>query len=717
MIRGNIIHIILGWVDFTVNAMDILNVNMASPYPEIVIGILTLCFSDYFKKFALKTRPLINIIRNSRPLIILPFCFLLFALPAKANTDDIVIEYVFLIDCSGSMEWDSRLIDDPQQPGNKIFLFEQIKRDILNIVKNIPESQEALIHLMPFDEKIHDSKIFAIPPAAERTWIKQEIQNYLYALKANGQQTYLFSSLKQVIGEFKNKNPSSKKRFLTTIFILSDGIDTEPDFPDNLKTAIEMFTDWVDQSTEKPWLYTLHILPKNLPEKDLQKLKIETEAFNNVKQAKILTTHIGNEPRIQIIRLRLSEIDFGYWKNGDHPPERTLSFDYITTATQAEEIELSLIPVIAHESDPLPTGMDIVFKRIIVTSQVKGPGTYTTAIRLQPSLINYHNDRNSFIAGFFDVRSADGILLQPDSLKWKLRIGSPPSILLQPITNQNSATDKFIYGNQPAKSEYIFRLKRNGPINGFITCQIDLPALDSAGPQLQLTDDAGFIKSSWDSTDLSRSDYLKLIFDIPPNLKPGVLKGNFIFDAAPDSNFRFQVPGSDKYAEKISIPFNFNIDKPPEPYWYRLSKFFAGAVLVLSFLLGTYWYRRPEFQDVELQILNTDTPEQFINAKIIDRLTLHGKRPITIGQGSGRLEIIEAQLIFLTERNSDGEELRVKQAFPHTSIKHYRQSPDTASWRLIENAEKEFKVVDGDMLSCNGLTIRIASVSYNGVTD
>lgn len=720
MFKVNLLHAGLLGTETAVNLMDLLNVQVASPYLEIIMLCLSLCFSESFRKVLKKVRPIFNK-GLGRYFFLLSICLVLFANPVAADIDSTSIQYVFLIDTSGSMVWDSRLIDDPLNPDKKIFLFEQIKRDALEMVRAIPESQQASIHFSPFDRRIHDEKTFQLLIDGRRDESIAEIQDYLDGLEATGKETYIFSAIQEIILRFRNQANQPGLRIATTIFALTDGVDTEPNYPDNLRTALEMFQDWADNSIEQPWLYTLHILlPDNLSERDRQKLALENEAFAGVSQAKMVTSVIGRETSLRIIRLRIPELDFGYWMPGDPVPERQISFDYITSGMGAgeENVALTLTPVFEREQNELPVGMDVVFSHAETTTIARGSGTYVAKVRLNPTLVNPSPDADFLLAGTLEISADERLIIQPETIRWRMHLGRPPAVVLHPIQPVTGFEEILVSGALPKEVSWFYRIQRIGRVSGAIdTVDVSLVAevsgTTSGKPSILLADKAGFDGGSWKVSDWGTAEYARVTIPLPPDLEAGRYTGEIVLHTSGTSCFRLQGPGGSGPTDHLQFLFDLDVVAAPEPFWRAAVKGGAGLILLLAAVSGIYWIRRPAFQDVGLQVIAADSPKDFDSGLIMDSLTLHGRTKIAIGQGSGRLEAIETNLVFLPEYHDGRDELRVRPIGKEFMIKHFRRGNDVASWMEQKNAGDEFQVIDGDVLACGSLSIRISSVSYN----
>lgn len=715
MIKGtDFLHVGFGGAEMAVDAMDLLNIRIASPYLEIIIFFISFCLSDSFRKVCGTMRPTVTK-GLGRAILLLPVWLILTATPTTwAETHS--VQYDFLIDTSESMVWESRLVNDPDAPGKKIFLFEQIKRDALQLVKNLPESQPATIYFFPFDRQIHDSKIFQLPADGNRAGTFMAIQEYLAGLRATGQQTYIFSAIKDVITRCCRQETATSSGKGAMIFALTDGVDTEPNYPDNLRTALDMFRDWVDNTDDKPWLYTLHILPDNLAETDRQKLAQEKAAFEDVPRAGMFSSVIGQGTTLRTVQIRIPELDFGDWLPGDPAPERQISFDFLTSGMGEEEISLIFTPMFERQQNELPIGMDVVYPAEATTVNVQGSGTYVTTVRLEPTLVNPIQDGDFQLTGELRVETATRILLQPETIRWKMHLGRPPAIALQPMPPGAEGGEKLVAGELPVRISRVFRVVRAGRVDGAIEAvkvflETTGRTIASDKPVILLTDQAGFDAGTWDVSNWGAANYAKVTVPLEPSLTAGRYPGHIICRPAEEATFQLQMAGSTG-----GLPFDLSIAAPPEPHWRALAR--SGGELALALLAvgAIYWWRKPAFQDVELQVIAAGNPENFGTSRIADSLTLRGRSSIAIGRGSGRLETIEARLVFAPEHHGGHDALRVRRKGKEPAIKQFRRDSKPHVWIELTNMGDDFLVADGDVLACGDLAIRISSVSYTLAT-
>lgn len=125
---------------------------------------------------------------------------------------------VFVLDTSGSMQG---------KGDGKADIFQQVKDSIDEYVET---TQPNAIELITFDSGVGQTKSYAWPSDAER------FKKDLSSIKAEGNNTYLYRSLQNVL-----KPLSSPDQYVTNVFVLTDGIDNDPDKRNTAQTALASF--------------------------------------------------------------------------------------------------------------------------------------------------------------------------------------------------------------------------------------------------------------------------------------------------------------------------------------------------------------------------------------------------------------------------------------------------------------------------------------------
>ncbi|UQN06924.1 vWA domain-containing protein [Deinococcus sp. QL22] len=126
---------------------------------------------------------------------------------------------VFLLDTSGSM----RGIGDGQAD-----IFERVKVSINAYVR---AEQPDRVDLVTFDSGVRTQRGYDLPGAAGR------FNGDLAALRADGRNTYLYRSLQAAL-----KPLAGAERYLTRVFVLTDGIDNDTSRTATAQSALAAFT-------------------------------------------------------------------------------------------------------------------------------------------------------------------------------------------------------------------------------------------------------------------------------------------------------------------------------------------------------------------------------------------------------------------------------------------------------------------------------------------
>ncbi len=127
---------------------------------------------------------------------------------------------VFVLDTSGSMVG---------YGDGRANIFKRVKATINHYVK---EQQPNQVQLITFDTGIRSKKSFE-SPAGSAAW-----NNALAKLQATGKNTYLYRSIDAALRPL-----NSGQKYITTVFVLTDGMDNDPARPISLQKALSSFVN------------------------------------------------------------------------------------------------------------------------------------------------------------------------------------------------------------------------------------------------------------------------------------------------------------------------------------------------------------------------------------------------------------------------------------------------------------------------------------------
>lgn len=203
-------------------------------------------------------------------------------------------DYLFLVDCSGSM------VGLPKGSGN-VVIFPQVKEAIKDFVRDIAPGANVII--MPFHKDVQDE--FSKTIATERDI--QELEKYIDNLKAEGQVTWIYYSIRSALKKAQELRQRDNFRHTQVILLYTDGKDNGPQDLD-LDGILNYFQM---QRGENEFLYLKYItLGVDLEPQEEAKL-IRTEGVQLIKNPR------GELPKRFPVEIRPYVLDFGNFLDKD----------------------------------------------------------------------------------------------------------------------------------------------------------------------------------------------------------------------------------------------------------------------------------------------------------------------------------------------------------------------------------------------------------------
>jgi len=217
-------------------------------------------------------------------LIILIFVYQLLSFSQTQERFD----YFFIIDCSGSM------VGEPAGSGNPV-IFPDVQKSVKEFIDNIGEG--ASVTIMPFHRDVQDKFTVTITSHNSRNEVKRYIDN----LKANGQVTWIYYSIKNALDQAKKLRELNRSINSQVILLYTDGKDNGPQDLD-LDGILNYFKM---QRGENRFLYLKYItLGVDLRPEEENKIKT-TEGVELIKNPK------GELQQKYMIEILPYMLDFG----------------------------------------------------------------------------------------------------------------------------------------------------------------------------------------------------------------------------------------------------------------------------------------------------------------------------------------------------------------------------------------------------------------------
>lgn len=211
---------------------------------------------------------------------------------AQENIQEYLIDYVFLIDATGSME------GFPQWSGNAI-IFPKVKKRINEFLEDMEIGSNILIYT--FTEGVNDKwKYFTIKTMDDII----EAQNYINNLAViRHTQTWIYYSLNECIDKVKEFRSEDSKEHIVIIYLFTDGKDNSPG-KYSMKDIIDKFEgmkEEFDSRWDSLYYYSLGV---KIPEKD-------KEIIDSSKSAEYSEEEKGSLDDLILIQPRYLNLDYG----------------------------------------------------------------------------------------------------------------------------------------------------------------------------------------------------------------------------------------------------------------------------------------------------------------------------------------------------------------------------------------------------------------------
>jgi len=534
----------------------------------------------------------VNISR--RVLFFLTIILLLFPVLASPQQKKPIIDYVFLLDTSGSM------VGLPKGSGN-VVIFPKVKSAINDYLDTI--KPPANIFIYPYDEGLHDSKNFKINNKLDIT----KAQDYITNLKAEGNNTWIYRSLANTIDrmeEFRNSHPNEKH--IVRMFLYTDGKDTDYNGPYNIESVMEHYQL---KRGEHDWWLFYSTLGVELPKQEKAILESnEHVTYQKVQKQVVLP--------ILVIENKIPSLHYGnLWQQGNG--NRTALFS------------------LPHK-DKIPQNLIITAILEFSTLSSKGLGVTVTPLEFKPktdvdfgiALINFqHNlEKCKGIHEFQITLKTNNsfIHIVPDSIDVKFFYDPPKSIN---ISRSNGKDFPVNFGELDIhkKSDVIATEK--------IALQFNNQALETGGslkisyvpspqnPYFLNKNNLIINDSKKESVNISTS-VKEITFRIVANnkLPHGEYEGKLYFESTDIIITGKGLEDKKDVPNVKSVNWSFEIPSKPIPswIWWLTLLCVAGVIFVVIWIK----IRPPVFSDLKLDV----------REPVQEEIDLSGKTKIQFGK-------------------------------------------------------------------------------------
>lgn len=494
------------------------------------------------------------------------FCFsLIFVSPSPAigqEQDSLIIDYVFVIDTSGSMA------GEPAGSGN-VNIFPQVKQALIKFLQKV--EAPANVFLFPFDAGIHDEKLVEIQKSAD---IKTAI-DYVNQLEATGESTWIYQSLKQIIDTVSDLRAENH---YVIIYLYTDGQDNDPTNQLGMRDILEYFAL---KTLDTDWLYYC-TLGAPLPEQEKSEIqKAERVIYIDVPSGEVLPpfTIIPKLQHLSFGNLRQTTTDsrtelFLIHNQEDLPADFQIKLEPGSTPTLSNlGVTLRFTPETFAPQKEISWEISLVNAQSLEDAQAYSKYVVPLVLRgiTQNPNIQVLFAPNTVLAEFL-YEPPKIVTIQPGGepqSKWPVSFGS--------WTESQTFTATFdVKPNEQASKD------KEGKLNASIGLDPSNPSILFASRHFTLNN------RNVESVQLS-SITPELVFTLRPdvNINPGVYNGWIQFES---DDFSLEGKGLEPSTTSSSakiVRWDFSIPAPPTPPMpiWQIALFILLGVLVCAILI------------------------------------------------------------------------------------------------------------------------------------
>ena len=292
------------------------------------------------------------------------------------------------------------MVGKPQGSGAANIL-PKVKEVINEFLEDI--QPPASVHILPFDEGVHDDKAFPLNSNHEIVPIKE----YVEKLDAKGSNTWIFRSLTAIFDSIQSvQHVNSNEEHISIIYLYTDGLDNDLNTLYTTKSTLEQFNA---KRGKYDWLFYI----------SLGQTLVGTKmgGFVGAPNTTIITPESGTVPSIVLISNKISILPFGnLWETGIG--KMTALF---TVNGRKHMLSDTTIHVEA-EGQELPEGTGLDIKPLNFEP--------VQAIELSMKLTNFKKTQKNCIGNYQAVfklsTSSSMVYVIPDEIKVKFEYTPPP---------------------------------------------------------------------------------------------------------------------------------------------------------------------------------------------------------------------------------------------------------------------------------------------------
>lgn len=476
----------------------------------------------------------------------------------------ITVDYIFLVDVSGSMDGKA----------GHVQIFPKVKTAVTDFLHQLEPGTS--VTFIPFAEDVRQEHRFVLRSPSD---VSSAVQ-YVNSLVADGQATAVYRSINYALEQTKQLRAQKGDAAVVVLYIYTDGDDTISRI--SLKDILQRFNL---ERGEYDWLFYTELGVPRSAEKEAE--------FDKVEHTRYVSEATGEVHPLMQVEPLLPVLNFG-----------NLLAD--PAATRAEKF-------VARSTQPLPQNFDIKVEPVFDQVKQQGVLAEITPDRVHPdgkqvpfriSLLNTDSLKHGDYKGQLKLTSSDPLVLViPDEIQASFQYETPHTIVVSTPPGQTVPFDFGAFrADRPPVLKRQLRLEYSPTARAAAEgVNVQLSQSASNPEPLRLGDDVSVSGAGKQAsgTVAATQNEIELVVHPKRQLRPGAYSGTV--ELSSDADLTGKTLKVDPQSGRRTVDWKFVVQPPPTPPWVWI----ALAVVVLASLLGfVAWKRRPPvFGDLQVSIL------------------------------------------------------------------------------------------------------------------
>lgn len=478
-----------------------------------------------------------------------------------ANNGRLTIDYVFLIDVSGSMA--------ENKPGRGP-IFSRVIQTISDYVAQLDAG--STVFVIPFAESVRPTREFIIQNASDIN----ALRSHLGSLTANGQRTAVYDSIRTALTIVQGRSHQNRA---VVLHVYTDGEDNVSGL-----TLGEILETFKLVRSPYDWLFYSELgLPRDAAKQTLfSKYAAENAVYVSETAGEV-------RPILQVEPL-LRFVDFGRVVEGVWPT-RVVKFAVRSSRPLPQKLAMSVEP----QFDALSTAGVLP---LIEPPQFAIDGKEKT---LQLKWVN-PLPRGRY-DGVLKLTTNDPLVVViPDLLRVTFTHEVPGHLTISPVPGERLPLDLGELQSATSTVRHLSVQFDKEAIDADATVRLDLQE-EATNPSRVGVGSSIFVEGAKGKSAVtldSAARDVKIVVSVPHGLKPGNYGGTLEFSSPALIIIDGKVRGG--AGQSVPISWRFSVPEPPMPLWMWLVVGAAVAAVIGFFVF--ILTRPPRFADLQLQILD-----------------------------------------------------------------------------------------------------------------